>query len=172
MACLMQYGIEAAVEIGPGKVLKNLLEGNQTGINGYSYDNRPDCEDFKEKLFRKGSLQEHSFKPTVITRCIVMAVSTRNSNWNDEEYETGVVKPYREIARLQEELERDGQQPTVEQMKLALDMLQSVMRTKKVPKEECTEIYHRILRETNQTELLGEYVNQLSRDIGDERGAE
>ena len=92
--------------------------------------------------------------PTVITRCLAIAVATPNTNWNQEEYQKGVIKPYRRIQTIQDELDRTGERPTIEQMREALEMLKSILATKRVPVREQIEWFNQILMKQEQIIFL------------------
>ncbi len=162
MIFLKQNGISTAVELGPKNVLKNLMKKNVPDIKTYSFDIEEDLE------LLKGGFSENSESaecagsynpnlPTVVTRCLATAVCTRNYNWDNDEYQKGVIEPYKRIQRLQEELEKQKKQPSKEQMEDALEMLRSVFRTKKTPSEEQAERFTQILEETGTFELFQDF---------------
>ncbi|MCX7923436.1 MAG: hypothetical protein N3B21_15715 [Clostridia bacterium] len=94
---------------------------------------------------------------TVVTRCMAIAVCMRNTNWNNDEYQKGVSEPYKKIQQMQEEIEKSGNQPTVEQMKEALEMLRSVFITKKAPVEEQFERFNQVFDETGTHHLFPDF---------------
>ncbi|MCX7922783.1 MAG: ACP S-malonyltransferase [Clostridia bacterium] len=151
MAYLVRQGVELAVELGPQTVLKNLMKKNAPGIITYSYDREDDILALKKSL---SSNEQSSEKGHVeqglklITKCIAEAVCTKNHNWNDEEYQKGVVEPFRKVRQLHDELVSQGKQPTLEQMKEAVEMLRTVFATKKVPSEEQIHRFGQIFSET------------------------
>ncbi|MBN2536023.1 MAG: hypothetical protein JXB88_24295 [Spirochaetales bacterium] len=73
---------------------------------------------------------------TVITRCLAMAVCTKNRNPDNNEYRKGAVEPYKKIQEIQMKIENEKREPSVMEIKKALEMLQSIFDTKKVPLEE------------------------------------
>ncbi|MGE5557192.1 MAG: hypothetical protein ACM3WV_01130 [Bacillota bacterium] len=102
------------------------------------------------------SRTNREFAHTVVTKCLQIAVCTKNFNWNDDEFLQGVSKPYGEILQMQMDLERTGKKPAVEQMKRALDMLRSVFLTKKTPAAEQTERFREVLTETGTEHLFSD----------------
>jgi [acyl-carrier-protein] S-malonyltransferase len=169
MAYLEQQGVETAVEMGPGNVLKNLMKSNAKGIVTFSLDKPDDRKALAEMLATnnqpaaasQAAVQEPKkvlkLNSTVVTRCLAIAVCTRNRNWNDEEYQKGVVEPYRKIQQLQDELEKDGKEPTKEQMQSALDMLRSVFVTKQTPVEEQVSRFNQVFDETGTRGLFADF---------------
>lgn len=142
-------GVELAVELGPQTVLRNLMKKNAPGIRAFSYDNASDVQALKKLVAASGQeSQGIEGGIAVITRCIAAAVCTKNSNWNEQEYQKGVVEPYRRIKSLKEELEKEGRLPTVEEVKEALEMVKSVFATKGTPMEEQAERFNEIFQET------------------------
>ncbi|EMS73652.1 ACP S-malonyltransferase [Ruminiclostridium cellobioparum] len=159
MIFLKQNGISIAVELGPKNVLKNLMKKNAPDMKTYSFDMEEDAALLKDELSENaGSAGIYNPNlPTVVTRCLATAVCTRNNNWDNDEYQKGVIEPYKRIQRLQEELEKQKKQPSKEQMEDALEMLRSVFRTKKTPSEEQAERFTQIFEETGTFELFQDF---------------
>lgn len=153
---LKKNGICTAVELGPKNVLKNLMKKNASDIKTYSFDIEEDIALLKDELLENAeSAGDYNPNlPTVVTRCLATAVCTRNYNWNNDEYQKGVIEPYKRIQKLQEELEKQKKQPSAKQMEDALEMLRSVFRTKKTPSEEQVERFTQIFEETGTFELF------------------
>jgi len=157
-------GIDMFIELGPKTVLKGLMRKNAPGVAAFSYDKEEDIEKLRDLLLSKKSVSEvessskkKEFKHTVLTKCLAIAVCTRNRNWNNEEYQKGVVEPYRKIQQMQLELENQGKEPSYEQMLEALEMLKSVFITKKVPYEEQVERFNEVFDETNTRGLFPDF---------------
>ncbi|HEX9058948.1 MAG TPA: hypothetical protein VF941_02070 [Clostridia bacterium] len=103
---------------------------------------------------------ENSMRLKFITRCMAIAICTKNTNWDNEEYMNGVIKPYKRIQKMAESLEIEGGEPTVQQMKDALDMLKSVFATKKTSVEEQRERIEQVFNETGLHDLFGDLQPQ------------
>ena len=101
-------------------------------------------------------MNNYIFKHTVVTKCIGIAVCTRNRNWDNTEYHEGVVVPYRKILKLQQKIESENRVPCHDERKQALQMLRSVFETKKVPKQEQRKRFREIMEVTGERELIGE----------------
>jgi [acyl-carrier-protein] S-malonyltransferase len=156
MEFMNKQGITHAIEIGPKTVLKGLVEKNTPGIIAFSYDVSEDVKTLKKEVAESRDISNKSkaFKHTVVTKCIEIAVTTRNRNWDNDEYQKGVVEKYREIQHMQAEIEKEGKEPTVDMMKKALDMLASVFATKRVPVSEQKERYDELFEATGTKELF------------------
>ena len=151
---LEEQGIEFAIELGPKTVLKNLMKKNTKSIETYSYDKEADVKAVKEELLPNAG-QVDKFK--LLTRSLAIAVCTRNTNWDNDEYQKGVVEPYRNIQQIVEELEKENKEPDMEQMQAALDMLTSVFKTKGTPKEEQVERFNQLFDETGTRDLFPDF---------------
>lgn len=105
-----------------------------------------------------GPQLDKTVKLKVLTRCMAIAVCTRNQNWDNEVYQKGVVEPYKKIERLVGELESQDKEPTLEQMKEALEMLRSVFITKFTPLEVQRERFNQIFTETGAREMFADFI--------------
>ncbi|KNY24965.1 ACP S-malonyltransferase [Pseudobacteroides cellulosolvens] len=168
MEYLRQHEMEIAVELGPGTVLRNLMSKNTPGIKTFSFDKEDDTEELKKVLSENQISFENQikrFEHTVVTKCIAVAVCTRNRNWNYDEYLRGVIEPYKKVQKRQEELEKEGIQPTLFDMQEALDMLSSVFVTKKVPVKECIERFNEVFHETGTRHLFPDFKMQYKDEL-------
>lgn len=157
MQYLSSQGIDLAVELGPKKVLTNLMGKNAKNISCLSFEKPQDIPAVGKALGREITLQKNENSVNnVVTKCLAAAVCTRNRNWDEEEYRKGVIEPYRSIQRIQEQLDAGDGRPDMEQMKEALDMLKLIFHTKKVPAEEQRERFREILAETNTLEYFSD----------------
>lgn len=163
MEYLKNKDVESVVETGPKTVLRDLMKKSFPEIKSYSMDKDEDWQMLKSVMKENGdmALKNSDFKHSVVTKCIAVAVCTRNRNWDEQEYQNGVVIPYRKLVQMQEGLEKDNKEPAVEQMKEALDMLKTVFVTKKVSKKEQDERFNEILDETGTRDILGEFMESL-----------
>lgn len=168
MAYLGKQGIEVAVELGPKTVLRNMMKLNAPSIMAFSYDKSEDLPELQKILATETAKKEtpaalqsvnkdNVLRNKFIAKCIHIAVTTRNRNWDNDEYQKGVVDPYRKVQQLQERLEKEGTEATLDEMKEALTMLQSVFFTKKVPAEEQARRYKDLFEVTGARPLFPEF---------------
>lgn len=155
MDFIKRQEIDIIIEIGPKAVLKGLTGKNIADIMSFSYDFEQDQNDLKEQLNINEAASD--YKPTVIGKAIEIAVTARNRNWNNEEYEKGVIVPYREVLELQAEIEKENRRPTIDEMKRALTMLTSVLNTKKVPALEQNDRLKELFEVTGTGDLINEF---------------
>jgi [acyl-carrier-protein] S-malonyltransferase len=143
---LKKKGVTLAIEMGPKNVLTNLVKVNVKGIESLCFGIKEDQKTVEEILSAYPEMKKHI--PTVITRCLAAAVATPNRNWDNDEYEKNVVQPYKRIEAIQNDLERTGTKPNVEQMKEALELLKTIFTTKMVDVEEQVRWFDQIIDET------------------------
>lgn len=159
MQFLRDEGINIAIEIGPKSVLKNLMKNITHDISAFSYDFESDRELISKLLSTASPSNQPNSENLLklIDRCLAIAVCTRNRNWNNEEYQKGVIDPYKKIQALKLELEAGSQKVTVNNAKKALEMLCSVFITKFTPHEEQVERFKQIFSETGTDKLFPEF---------------
>lgn len=154
MNWMYDFGVRTVIEFGPGKVLRNLMKKEYGDVQAFSYDHPEDVLLAKKALGIP--LDRQPFVPTVLTKCLAIAVATKNRNFDQTEYQKGVIDPYRHVQSMQLEIEALQTEPTINQMQVALEMLQSVFDTKKTPKKEQIERFNEIFEETGTRYLLAE----------------
>ncbi|MGO4529165.1 ACP S-malonyltransferase [Paenibacillus sp. 2TAF8] len=157
MKFLVSKGIDTAVELGPKKILKNLFK-NYPSVRAFSFDLADDVEQWSALSVPEVQSERES-KMKLISRCLAIAVCTRNRNWDNEAYERGVLMPYRRIKVLEEQLETTGREPNYEELEEAMDMLRSVFETKLTPEEEQRERFEQLMRETNINQFQPNFID-------------
>lgn len=124
---LVANNVKYVVEIGPKDVLKFLIKKITSKLTPYSFNNYERCDELKNMLF----IRENEYL-LVIERCLKAATSTRNYNSNNDEYQNGVVLPYKTIERIYNSILKEKSVPSKCQVIQAIDMVVSVMETKKI----------------------------------------
>lgn len=161
MDYLQEQGVTMAIEMGPQTVLRNLMKKNAPSIETFSYDREEDVAALQKQLVKSGHAPENQKGNIMelIIKCMAVAVCTKNRNWDNNEYQKGVVEPYRRIKEMQAKLEEKGKEPLPEQAEEALNMLKSVFVTKRTPLEEQVERFNHILGTTGTKDLfLHKYI--------------
>lgn len=159
MNVLRDEKIDTAIELGPKKVLKNFMEKNVKEIYVSSFERLYDITNLKNLLCNCN--HENNSKVELmklIIKCMAVAISTKNNNWNNEEYEKGVIEPYRKVKDMQRKVEEEGIVPSYENAREALDMLKLVFLTKKTPYLEQKMRLESILSDTGTKDLFGKYL--------------
>lgn len=134
---IMQYlqlqGVDTAIEFGPRAVLKDLAVKNITSIKAFSFeDNREGIH----KLMQSWGTTKADPYVNLFARCVAAAVSTPNNNWDETEYQTGAVKPYRELVKLAEEAKANGSFISDGEIQKGMGYLRRILKTKKVSASE------------------------------------
>jgi [acyl-carrier-protein] S-malonyltransferase len=155
MQYLEKWGVTLTIEIGPKNVLSGLIRNNMKDVNALCFDQKEDRQNLKEFLGQNPLYSKHV--PTIITRCLAIGVATENKCFDNNQYDKGVIQPYKRIQSIQEELDKAGSAPSLEQMKEALGNLQTVLNTKMVPAKEQAEWFSQIFDETGTNYLFPEY---------------
>ncbi len=159
--------VDTLIEFGAKTILKNLSEDSKNHFENYSFCQKEDQKKL-QLLFgeqanenKKEQEKEHkSRKPSFMGRCLAIAVCTQNFNWNKEEYESGVEKPYEKIEAIHQSLEAQQAMPDINQMQEAMRLLNQIMVTKKATKEEITRRFSQLMEETKTTTMLGDFVKE------------
>lgn len=142
---MVTYG----VEMGPGQVLKQLMKANYSDIKFYTYDGEKEIEKIR-------MVTKQGYIP-FLSRCLGIACATKNNNWNNNEYEEGVVKPYKEIARMQEQVEKEEREATKEEMEMAIDMLKKMFQTKGTDEKERVQRFKELFYDTGTEKLFSSF---------------
>ncbi|GKU80232.1 ACP S-malonyltransferase [Paenibacillus sp. L3-i20] len=156
MHYMKKKGVTLAVEMGAKNVLTNMVKANVDGIEALCYGSKEDRKKVEQILSQYPGLKKHI--PTIITRCLAVAVATPNQNWDNEEYQSKVVKSYRRIQEIQDLIEEMGEKPTLAQMRESLDLLKIILETKKVSANEQALWFQQIIDETGMYYELKEYL--------------
>jgi [acyl-carrier-protein] S-malonyltransferase len=146
MAYLSDASVEMVVEIGPRAILRNLAQENDCSVFAYAYDKEEDRAWLRQGAsYREGgNLDLIRDYTRFIQNCVSAAVTTRNRNWSEAEYECGVIHPYQEVKELFYRMKDSGREATREEALKAQEMLKSVLLTKQVSTEEQRRIWQDI----------------------------
>ncbi|MEK8127214.1 ACP S-malonyltransferase [Paenibacillus filicis] len=165
MRAAADYGITAAVELGPQAVLRNFMRRLAPEVQASAYDKEEDAEVLRLRV--RSDMQGASSSRSagshedLLSRCLTVAVSTKNRNDDHEEYETGVVMPYRKAMKLHDELQQVNAPVLDEHEKQGLLMLHTVFEAKRTPQPERAARYRQLLNETGQAPKWNDYVSEL-----------
>jgi [acyl-carrier-protein] S-malonyltransferase len=142
------------LEFGPKDVLKKLVIGSIPDAKAFSMEK--DITEVTEML--NGNRNTGKTHPGLIELCLGAAVATQNRNWNEEEYEEGVIASYRQLQSIYEIYEK-SKANTFEEMQRALELLAKIFETKKVSRMEQSQRLAEIIVKTNNYELFPQYLN-------------
>ena len=144
MTYLKKAMIKYCVEVGSGRVLKNMMKTNISDIPVYAFEGE------EEELY------DHfeACKFPIVSRAMGIAVATRNRNWDPDAYDKGVVAPYKELSLMQTRIEQEERLATEEETRKAIDLLLTILRTKGSAKEEQEFRLRQLLEDCGRTDLL------------------
>ena len=158
---MLSKGITSAIEIGPKSTLKNFLKEDGPGIAVFSYDDKEDVG--RLNCIRQFSVSSQNKIANddveVAKKCLVAAVSTRNSNWDDREYAKGVIEPYKRMQQIISSVEKESGILYDTHIIESLKLLQKIFITKKVSEKEQDEWFERIIGNCANREI---YLKALS----------
>jgi len=146
MVYMKRYMVNYGVELGPGNTLSKMMKNNISDIRIYSMDDESDIKKLKRCV-------EKSYLP-FLSRCLGIAVATKNSNFNKEEYESGVIASYNKISEMSKTVENEGRKAALEEMELAIKLLIKIMQTKGISNEEQKQRLDDLFYDTNTVDLF------------------
>ena len=156
MRYFQKFGISSVIEMGPKIVLSSFAEEMNGSMKGFCYGQKKVREILSEMLWKGNNQSE--VMPTLVTKCLAVSASTPNNNFDEQEYERGVIENHSVIKKIFEQNRKDGQNPTLEQSKKAILCLKEILETKKVPLDEQNEWINQILDETGMLYELKNFV--------------
>ncbi len=155
MDYLTSLRINSTVEVGPKQVLSNLMRSEKPTITAFSLDSEQDIDRWREFIRPKAT------DTTLLGRCLAVAVATRNTNFDSEQYRIGVVEPYESIRQLQEKVEGEERLPSDEEMTEALISLKKILETKGTDAAEQRARFEQIMKETATFNRLRDNAREL-----------
>ncbi len=164
---LVNMGVKVFIDIGPQSLLKNLVKtivNNDIQVLAFNQqEDRPEIlSTFMGKSLIK-TVERDTIAPyikSLVSSCLAEAVCARNCNWNEKEYEEGVLVPYSELEAIQNELDKNKLPPTIEQMQNALEKLFIIFDTKKVPNSEQQRRIKRILGNNSTSHIFSDFIER------------
>lgn len=136
MTYLKGQGVIAALEIGTGNVLKNLMKYNEPSIEVFSCEKIAEMEKYQIFLNQsKMNTNENKKIKSIIEECLSLVICLKNNSIDDTKYQASVVEPYKKVMKKMIESEKGCCLLTECDLKEAIMMLSQVMQAKKTPKE-------------------------------------
>lgn len=151
MKFLEQNGINFVIEAGGKNILKKLSEKNTKVIKSVAFNEFEEPFEIKEN-FKK--IDEKEIIKRVLNKCLLASVCTKNNNFDNDEYNKGVVQPYNSLQKLIKEIEDKKVEPEEKHINLGLKWMKKIFETKKVSAQEQKEWYKEISGELNKLKIL------------------
>ena len=146
MKYLRRANVEYCVELGPGHVLQSLMKRNYAEIKVFAYDEAGDPDKLK-------AFVEASYIP-FLSRCMGLAVSARNTCYDNDLYQQGVITPYNRLRAMQDAVEADSRKATEQEMLEGAQLLNTILDTKGCPAAEQTERFADLLADSGMEQKL------------------
>lgn len=154
MKTMIDLGAAWFVELGPKSVLTKLAKPYTDKISAHSYDKESENTNFHKRLLKHnpGSRASRTHRISkMIEKCVVESVSTKNLNWNVDEYKDGVVAPLMRMNELLRDYESDLLKPNSIHGDEAIELLKRIMDTKGVPANEQALRIESVMKTTDMT---------------------
>ncbi|GAB6988521.1 ACP S-malonyltransferase [Paenibacillus pini] len=161
MNYLKLQGITDVIELGPQAVLKKLAVKNAPQLKAYSLDLDEDAKQLQSDLVALAPAAPRAFVP----RCLGIAVCLKNDNFNEAEYRSGVVAPYKELQDLAQQIEQSGEAPKQSQLVTAAGLLKQIMMTKRTPTAEQNRRWKQLMNDTGAQEWLVPWLSAQSDEL-------
>ncbi|MFG0215306.1 ACP S-malonyltransferase [Brevibacillus porteri] len=126
MQYLTDHGVNQAIELGPRTLLKNLAKEMLNVIGVLSLDNDMD----RDEMARRFSVRH------LIVRSLALAVSTPNTNWDEIEYQKGVIFQVRRMKELLKSAESANPPSAFKQRQEVFECMRSILQTKRLTEAE------------------------------------
>ena len=149
--------IDLFVETGPGVVLKKLTSVLFNDAKSYSLDHEEDATPLKQQL--EIDVRTLQYQPAFLGKCMAVAVSTRNSNFDDASYQENVIEPYQKLKEMHETCTSQDRQADATEIKLGLKLLEQIMTSKGAEKQEQQQRLREIASVTGETQIMEEYLS-------------
>ncbi|MFA0964359.1 ACP S-malonyltransferase [Roseivirga sp. BDSF3-8] len=147
MAFMHDTGVDWFLDMGPQAVLQNLNKYLPGQPGGFALDVEEEQNALHTSLQKLLPDAEGFMK-----KCLVLAVSTKNFNYDDESYQQGVVAPYRELVKIRQEVPHHYQQ--ADKYLKALELIRNLLINKHIPADEVEARLEDLLRSTRMEEVV------------------
>ncbi len=158
METMAAHGVTRLIEAGPGRVLSRMWESFEPAVGVKSMDDGVESavrfvvEVEAEADDARQAQRSDDF--AFLTRCLAIAVATRNRCFDETAYRAGVIEPYRNVEKLARRVKETGRKPTDDELRQGLKMLYSVFATKGTDPQERSYRLERLLEETGTSARL------------------
>ncbi|MCO7224346.1 ACP S-malonyltransferase [Pleionea sp. CnH1-48] len=148
--------IDLFVETGPGVVIKKLTSVLFNDALSYSLDHDEDKEPLDKQL--EIDVRTIQYQPAFLGKCMAVAVSTRNNNFDNSSYQENVIEPYHKLKEMHELCTSEERLADASEMKLGLQLLEQIMTSKGAEKTELEQRFREIATVTGQAQVLEDYL--------------
>ncbi|MES2825086.1 MAG: ACP S-malonyltransferase [Pseudomonadota bacterium] len=156
---LADEGCDVFIELGPKSVLKKLALNNLNDASAFAFDLPEDLEPAMKVL--APAIKALRERPSLSGKCLAVAVATRNTNWDNDSYQQGVIEPYQQLKRIHEEYSQQGVPLSKTLVGKIIALLRGIMICKGASSDEQLQRIAQIAEQTGyqQQDLLFHYSN-------------
>jgi [acyl-carrier-protein] S-malonyltransferase len=159
MTFLEAQDVEIVLDIGPKTILRDLSRANSILMTPFALDFDKDRQELEDRLFAP---YFHFLK-----RALGVAVAEKNRNEDLEEYQRGVVRPYGRVRGIYRDIVEGERIAKPADARDAMNMLEQVFETKKVPADVWRERLEALLEETGLREFFASQGGGASHPDGE-----
>lgn len=150
-----EAGIDTFVEAGPKDVLKKLATTTLPNVAAFALDKQDDEKAMLDAL--QPAIKALKERPTVLGKCMAVAVATRNTNFDNDAYQHGVVQPYQQLKEMHEQHNAAGSTANADEMLSAMKLLQQIMACKGATEQEQQMRFRQVAEQTGCEQELADF---------------
>lgn len=151
-----EVAIDTFVEAGPKDVLKKLATTTLPNVSAFALDKPEDEKAMNEAL--QPAIKARKERPTVLGKCMAVAVATRNTNFDNNAYQQGVVLPYQQLKDMHEKHSAAGTKASADEMITAVNLLQQIMVCKGSSEQEQKMRFRQVAEQTGCEQELVQFI--------------
>jgi len=151
-----EVAIDTFVEAGPKDVLKKLATTTLPNVSAFALDKPEDEKAMNEAL--QTAIKARKERPTVLGKCMAVAVATRNTNFDNDAYQQGVVLPYQQLKDMHEKHSAAGTSASADEMITAVNLLQQIMLCKGSSEQEQKMRFRQVAEQTGCEQELAQFI--------------
>ncbi len=161
---LEKYNVKNIIEVGPQKILGNIIGKDFKSFNLYAFNNIEDHQKIKQIVNNDTFNDKKNYHKSIIEfieMCLGEAVATKNYCYDDKLYEVNVIDKYIEMESLLKDVEENLHLDDKLLLEKILINLKSIFDTKGVKHEEQYDRFNYLLSNSIIKEKCKSYVDQL-----------
>jgi len=151
-----QQGVQVFIEAGPKDVLKKLVNFSLSGVYAYALDEFADEAPMQATL--AASIRAHWEKPTFLGKCLAVVVATRNTNWDEEGYQKGVIAPYQQLKEMHERYQSETTALNPEDVGQAVALVTQILECKGASADERQMRLQQIAEQTGMAKQMAAHL--------------
>lgn len=159
MHLIAREEIDLVIEFGPKKTLRNFFKNTFKELDAFSFDDEEDRTKLKDRLLN--DKEKIDDVVDFIDKVITVVACTKNSNFDSDEYNTGVIKKCKEIRQIKNNIISKNEIVDSTTIEKLLKLLKDILDTKKVDKYEQKQRLEKLHKSVNNYSLFN-VIKELS----------